>query len=46
MWSFYIRNKITGEQDCILGYSWEDALRRCPAINNGEWRLECRCYED
>ena len=46
MWCFYIRNKITGKTDCVFGYSWEDAKRRYPSINNNEWYVEIKTYED
>ena len=30
----------------MFGYSWEDAKRRYPLIDNGEWYVECKTYED
>ena len=46
MWCFYIKNKITGKTDCVFGYSLEDAKRRYPSINNNEWYVEIKTYED
>lgn len=46
MWCFYIKNKVTGKTDCVFGYSWEDAKRRCPSIANGEWYVEIKTCED
>ena len=46
MWCFYIKNKVTGKTDCVFGYSWEDAKRRYPSINNNEWYVEIKTYED
>ena len=46
MWCFYIRNRITSEQACVFGYSWEDAKRRHSSIDNGEWYVEIKTYED
>ena len=46
MWCFYIRNRVTGKTDCVFGYSWEDAKRRYPSIDNGEWYVEIKTYED
>lgn len=46
MWCFYIRNKVTGEQECVFGTSWEDAKRRCPEIDYSEWYIELKTYED
>lgn len=46
MWCFYIRNEVTDEQDCVFGFSWEDAKRRHSEIDNGEWYVELKTYED
>ena len=46
MWCFYIRNRVTGKTDCVFGYSWEDAKRRYSSIDNGEWYVEIKTYED
>lgn len=46
MWYFYIKNKVTGEQACVFGYSWKDAKRRYPSIANGEWYVELKTCED
>ena len=46
MWCFYIKNKVTGKTACVFGYAWEDAKRRYPSINNNEWYVEIKTYED
>ena len=46
MWCFYIKNRVTGKTDCVFGYSWEDAKKRYPSINNNEWYVEIKTYED
>ena len=46
MWCFYIRNKVTNKEVCVFGYSWEDAKRHYPLIDNGEWYVELKTYED
>lgn len=45
MWSFEIKNKVTGEKNIIFGYSWKNAVRRSK-INEDEWEVITQDYED
>lgn len=45
MYSYEIKNNITGEKTIIFGYSWNNAVRRS-GIDENEWTVITCDYED
>lgn len=45
MWSFEIKNNVTGERTIIFGYNWNNAVKRS-GINEEEWTCLMSEYED
>lgn len=37
MYEYELMNKSTKERIFVWGYSWNDAMRRNPSINENDW---------
>ncbi len=45
MYAIEIMHKVTGEEDVIMGYNFEDACRR-RKLNPDDWYMLGATYED